>query len=96
MKCLVPVPREWADYLKRQKETGMGYQVVSVNLKDGRSFDQVVASEGCIIQVRGHRAVPFAAEDVASIEVNHRVWNFREAAREVQAHRALHRAAGAN
>jgi hypothetical protein len=96
MKCLVPIPHEWADYLRRQKETGMGYQVVSVNLKDGRSFDQVIASEGCIIQVRGHRSVPFTQEDVASIEVNHRAWNFREAAREAQAHRPLHRVANAS
>jgi len=29
----------------------MGYQVIAVELKDGRYFDQVVASEGCIIEV---------------------------------------------
>jgi len=83
MKCLVSIPREWADYLKRQGETGMGYQVVAVHLKDGRRFEQVVASEGCIIEVRGYRTVPFTQDDVASIQVNHRTWNFRERGRPV-------------
>jgi hypothetical protein len=79
MKCLVPIPPESVNYLKREKETGMGYQVVSVKLKDGRCFDQVVASEGCIIQVRGYEIVPFSPDEVASVSVNHKRWNFRDA-----------------
>ena len=55
----------------------MGYQVVSVTLKDGKHFDQVVASEGFIIQVRGHKDVPFSGNDVATVDVNHKRWNFR-------------------
>lgn len=77
MKRLVTIPKEWADYLRRQRDTGLGYQVVSVNLKDGRRFDQVVASEGCVIEVRGYSDVPFKQEEVASVQVNHRHWNFR-------------------
>lgn len=60
MRCLVPIPRESVEQLKREKETGIGYHVVSVDLKDGRHFDQVVASEGCIIAVRGYEAFPSA------------------------------------
>jgi hypothetical protein len=78
MKHLVPFPRELAVNLGRQNETGMGYHVVSVTLKSGRRFDQVVASEGCVIHVRGHKDVPFAPDDVASVAVNHKRWNFRE------------------
>jgi hypothetical protein len=55
----------------------LGYHVISVSLRDGRKFDQVVASEGCVIQVRGYSEVPFQREEVASIQVNHRPWNFR-------------------
>jgi hypothetical protein len=77
MKRLVPIPREWADHLKGHRETGPGYQVVSVTLKSGKCFDQVVASEGCVIHVRGHKDVPFAPDDVASVSVNHCLWNFR-------------------
>lgn len=47
-------------------------------LKDGRSFDQVATSEGCIIEVRGYKEIPFAPDDVASVSVNHKGWNFRD------------------
>ena len=49
MKRLVPIPREHADGLRGHRETGPGYQVVSVTLKNGKRFEQVVASEGCVI-----------------------------------------------
>jgi hypothetical protein len=78
MKCLVPIPSPFVDYLKRASETGIGYQIVSVELRDGRSFDQVLTSEGCIIEVRGYLEIPFASDDVASVSVNHKRWNFRE------------------
>jgi hypothetical protein len=78
MKRLVPIPSRFVEHLRQTRETGIGYQVVSGELKDGRSFDQVVTSECCIIQVRGHKEIPFAAEDVASVSVNHKHWNFRE------------------
>jgi hypothetical protein len=81
MKRLVHIPHEDASRLRGHKETGMGYQVVSVTLKSGKHFEQVVTSEGCVIQVRGHREVPFTPEEVASVDVNHKRWNFREATR---------------
>jgi hypothetical protein len=49
-----------------------------VELKDGRFFDQVVESEGCVIEVRGYREIPFTPDDVASVRVNHKRWNFRD------------------
>jgi hypothetical protein len=64
--------------MKRAKETGIGYKVVSVELKDGRSFDQVATSEGCIIEVRGYKEIPFASDDVISVHVTHKRWNFRD------------------
>lgn len=79
MKRLVPIPNSFADLLTRAGETGMGYQVVSVQLRDGRTFDQVVASECCIIEVRGYTEIPFAADDVVAVNVNHKHWNFRSA-----------------
>jgi hypothetical protein len=77
MKCLVPIPNRFIDQLKRAEETGIGYQVVSVVLKDGRSFEQVATSEGCVIEVRGHQEIPFAPDDVESVSINHKGWNFR-------------------
>src|ERR1700730_4838938 len=78
MKRLVQIPSEFVDHLKRATETGIGYKVVSVGLKDGRTFDQVFTSECCLIEVRGFKGIPFASEDVASVNVNHKRWNFRD------------------
>ena len=78
MRCLYPIPKACVDELKQSEETGIGYQVISVELKDGRCFDQVVASEGCIIEVRGYEEIPFAPGEVASVIVNHKRWNFRD------------------
>lgn len=77
MKCLFPVPEECLSHLKQAEETGGGYQIVSVELKDGRRFDQAVVSEGCIVEVRGHNEIPFSPGEVASVSVNHKLWNFR-------------------
>lgn len=79
MNCLHPIPKECLALLKQDAETGIGYQIVSLELKNGRYFDQVVVSEGCIIEVRGYREIPFSVEEVASISINHNRWNFRDA-----------------
>jgi len=79
MKRILPVPDASIPDLKLTTETSLGYQVVSVTLKDGRYFDQVVESEGCIISVRGYTEIPFAPEEIESVKVNHKYWNFREA-----------------
>lgn len=78
MNCLHRVPKECLPLLQHDGETGIGYQIVSVELKDSRSFNQVVVSEGCIIEVRGFCEIPFSVGEVASISVNHNRWNFRD------------------
>jgi hypothetical protein len=78
MKCLFPIPTAFLDQLKRGAETGIGYQVASVELRDGRIFEQVVVSECCIIEVRGYAQIPFAPHEVISVKLNHKNWNFRD------------------
>ena len=77
MKRLVPIPLESAKKLKNEKQTGLGYQFVSIKLKNGRFFEQAVASEGCIIQVKGQKDIPFTEAEVESVERSDRPWNFR-------------------
>jgi hypothetical protein len=77
MKRLVQIPPETTKDLKNSAQTGPGYQIVSVELTDGRTFDPAVISEGHVIQVRGFSEVPFAPGDVASVKLSHRRWNFR-------------------
>jgi hypothetical protein len=79
MKNLIPIPNEILNQIAQTKETGIDYVVVSVKLKDARSFDQVAISAGCVIEVRGFKKIPFRGEDTASMQVTHETWNFREA-----------------
>jgi hypothetical protein len=41
--------------------------------------DTVAISAGCVIKVRGFKKVPFKGEDIASMQVTHKTWSFREA-----------------
>jgi len=37
----------------------------------------VVVSEGYIIAVKGYAEVPFRFDEIATVTVNHKRWNFR-------------------
>ena len=80
MNKLVPIPSESLKCLKKDDLKDFGYQFVSVRLKDGRVFAQAVASEGCLIQVKGFREIPFVKTDIESVEANGEPWNFRRRA----------------
>jgi hypothetical protein len=75
---VIELPQVWARKLASEPETGMGYQIVSVDLTDGRRFDQVVVVEGRITEVRGLREIPFTADDIANVVLTHDKWNFDE------------------
>lgn len=71
------LPKAWSDYLHAKGETGMGYQVVAVTLRDGRRIDDVAIIESHIIgEVRGHEDIPFEPEDIVGVELTHRRWEF--------------------
>ena len=54
----------------------MGYQVVSVVLKDGKRFDQVAIVGRLIAEIRGRADIPFAEDDIAEIFLTHDKWDF--------------------
>lgn len=54
----------------------MGYQIVSVFLKDGRRFDQTVIVGGTIGQIKGIAGIPFTEDEIADIIVTHDKWDF--------------------
>ena len=80
MKKLVPIPLESLNRLKKDDLKDFGYQFVSVRLKDGRVFAQAVASEGCLIQIKGYREIPFVETDIESVDGEADPWNFRRSA----------------
>ena len=73
---MIALSDKWIDFLVSQPETGMGYHVVSVILKYGTKFDQVIVNEGYITRVRGYENVPFEESDIQEILVTHNKWNF--------------------
>jgi hypothetical protein len=73
---MITLPTKWATELASKSETGMGYQVVSVTLKDGKRFDQVVVVEGRVTEIRGRKDIPFTADEIAQVILTHDKWNF--------------------
>lgn len=69
---------KWGPRLVLQPETGMGYQIASVILKDGSRYDQVVIESGLITRIRGLEKIPFKEDDIAQIVVTHDKWNFND------------------
>ena len=63
---------KWAPRLVAQPETGMGYQICMVSLKDGRQFQGVTIVGGTISEVPGHLVIPFAESDIQDILVTHK------------------------
>ena len=68
----------WADTVRGLGETGMGYTVVRVTLRDGRKFEQVLIDSGYLSRVRGVADVPFSETDIAKIESTHQKWGWNE------------------
>ena len=73
---MIALTGKWAAELASKPETGMGYQVVTVVLKDGKRFDQVVVVQGQVSGIRGRKDIPFGEEDISEIILTHDKWNF--------------------
>lgn len=57
--------------LKAQPETGMGYQSVTVVLKDGRRFERVIVTEGQLSDRNGVWEPPFCESEIDELVVTH-------------------------
>jgi hypothetical protein len=73
---MIALSPKWAMELASKPETGMGYQVVSIVLRDGRRFDQVVVVEGQITEIRGRKDIPFIENQIDQVILTHDKWNF--------------------
>ncbi len=74
---MLNIPDKFIKELMSKPETGMGYQVVKIILKDGREFNQVaVIQSSAIGQIRGMDNIPFKADDIDQIIVTHEKWDF--------------------
>ena len=68
---IIKLSAKWAPVLLMQPETGMGYQVATVTLTDGRTFCQTRIVGGFITAIGNSEIIPFAEREIASIMVDH-------------------------
>jgi len=68
---MVQLTERWVPRLLSQPETGMGYQICTVLLKDGQRLDRVTIVGGVITKVEGMNSIPLAEADIADILVTH-------------------------
>ena len=75
---MITLSTKWGQELAKMPETGMGYQIASITLKNGKKFNQAVIIEGNITQLRGCKDIPFNEDQIEKIIITHDKWNFRE------------------
>jgi hypothetical protein len=69
--------KRFADFFRKQGETGMGYWVATVYLRDGRIFPQTIVVGGTITQIKNQSGISFAEKDIDRFEVTHDKWEWR-------------------
>jgi hypothetical protein len=67
---------KWGPILVSQPETGMGYQVATIILKDGSRYDQALIEAGCITRIRGLKVIPFSENQISEVIITHDKWDF--------------------
>ena len=61
---MLALSSKWAPYFWSIPETGMGYVILSVQLKDGRRFDRVCVDGGFITKVGESTSIPFTEAEI--------------------------------
>jgi len=62
---------KWAPFFRAHPETGMGYVVTTVVLKDGRRFERVCVIGGSVTSVDGRADIPFNESEIREFIVTH-------------------------
>ena len=64
----VRLDHHWSEKLARFPESGMGFQRVRVRLKAGRTIENALVFNGCVLEVPKDEST-FKAADIAEIEL---------------------------
>lgn len=62
---------KWAEFFQSQPETGMGYVIATVILKDGRKYQRATIIGGVVSSLDGSPAIPFAEDEISEFVVTH-------------------------
>ena len=71
VNVMIKLSPKWAKVLVSQPESGMGYQIATVFLNDGRHFEKSMIVGGTIASVNGDPNVCFEDCDIEKIVVTH-------------------------
>jgi hypothetical protein len=74
---MMRLAERWLEYLRTMPETGTGYQVVDIKLKDGEEFKQAVVDSRYLTRIHGLDQIPFSESDIADIRVTHDKWDWK-------------------
>jgi hypothetical protein len=69
---MLRLSKKWAESLISKPETGMGYQIASITLLNGKHYDEVIIDSGFITRIGDNTKIPFNEEDIANIVVEKR------------------------
>lgn len=64
----LPLASGWIEKLRSEPESGMGYQLVRVRLRDGRVLDHAVVLNAQLLQL-GDEVGPVSPEDIVDLEL---------------------------
>ena len=68
---MIALSKKWAPILIAQPESGMGYQIATVLLRDGTQIENVIIVGGVVTDVAGKKDIPFSEEQIIDIKVTH-------------------------
>jgi len=68
---MLKLSNKWASFFNAQPETGMGYVVTTVILKDGRRFERVCVIGGIVSSIEGRTDIPFDESEIREFIVTH-------------------------
>ncbi|HWE75815.1 MAG TPA: hypothetical protein VG328_21825 [Stellaceae bacterium] len=68
---MLRLSENWAEFFRRSPETGMGYWIVTIVLKNGRRFERVAVTGGTIGSIEGSPTIPFGEDEIAEFIVTH-------------------------
>jgi hypothetical protein len=68
---MIALGAKWAKLLASQPETGMGYQICTIELQDGQKFEHVMIVGGLITEVGSNPVIPFTESEIQTIVVTH-------------------------
>lgn len=68
---MLKLSSQWGEFFRSQPETGMGYWICSVVLKNGRVLQRVIVDGGMIASVNDSADIPFDESDISKFIVTH-------------------------